>query len=132
MQKTFNDVVLLAFEQVLQLYLSDVTPPNDSYEAGQSVHAYRQGFYRGATLGFEAGFKAVNQENNPLLLVAHWIDAKETMPPADTWCLVDSDEGVISAYYHGDDVWSEGGIAWINYWMPLPTQIKNKQPSKTP
>ena len=114
------------FEELVNLYLADVTPPNDSYESCQSLHGYTQGFYRGATLGFEAGFKRANQKDAGLLLVAKWIDAKEAMPPADTWCLVDSDEGVKSAYYHGDDVWSEGGIAWINYWMPLPTQVRNK------
>jgi hypothetical protein len=115
------------FEELVNLYISDVTPPNDSYEAWQGLHSYRQGFYRGATLGFEAGFTGANEKDNPLLLVAEWIDAKEAMPPADTWCLVDSDEGVMSAYYHGDDVWSEGGIAWIDYWMPLPSEVKNKK-----
>lgn len=114
------------FEELINLYLAEVTPPNDSYEAGQSLQGYMRGFYRGATLGFEAGFKAANEKNDPLLLVARWIDAKEAMPLPDTWCLVDSDEGVVSAYYHGDDVWSEGGIAWITHWMPLPSQVRNK------
>lgn len=114
------------FEELVNLYLADVTPPNDGYEAGQSLQGYVRGFYRGATLGFEAGFKATNEKNDSLLLVARWIDAQEAMPLPDTWCLVDSDEGVMSAYYHGDDVWSEAGIAFITHWMPLPSQVRNK------
>lgn len=113
-------------KELTKLYMAEVTPPNDSYERQQSLNGYTQGFYRGATLGFEAGFKAANQKDDPLVLIARWIDAKEAMPLPDTWCLVDSDEGVMSAYYHGDDVWSEGGIAWITHWMPLPSQVRNK------
>jgi len=91
----------------------------DSYDAWVNTEGYQQGYHQGRANGLRDGYLLAIQQNSNLLVVGEWIDAKVNMPPENTLCLVDSDEGVMSAYYYGEDTWSEGGIAWINYWMPL-------------
>jgi len=49
-----------------------------------------------------------------------WIKFKDQEPPLYVDLLVDSDEGLLVAQYKGDNEWTEGGIAWVYYWMLAP------------
>lgn len=62
------------------------------------------------------------EENNTdatKVFVDEWRDVNAHPIPEYTWCIVDSDEGILVAYHTTNNDWDDGRIANVYYWMPL-------------
>lgn len=62
----------------------------------------------------DANHKDINK-----ILIGEWLDVSTHPIPEYTWCIVDSDEGVLVAYHCTDNEWEDGRIAQVYHWMPL-------------